>query len=81
MTIPRSRSIIFTSCLICVIITNILNWCWNKEDDKLTDHARNEELLHKVKEETNIPHKIQIKSDRIGHILCRNCLLKRIIDG
>jgi len=56
-------------------------WFWKKEDAKLTDHARNEELLHKVNEETNIPHKIKRKSDRIGHILRRNCLLKRIIEA
>jgi len=35
-------------------------WRWKKED-KLTDHARNVELIHKVKEETNIPHKIKRK--------------------
>jgi len=55
-------------------------WCWNKEDDKLTDHARNE-LLHKVKEETNNTHKIKRKSDRTGHILRRNCLLICILEG
>jgi hypothetical protein len=54
-------------------------WCWKKEYDKLRDHARNEGLLHKVKEETNIPHKIKRKSDRIGHILRMKCLIKRII--
>jgi hypothetical protein len=56
-------------------------WCWKKEDDKLTDHARNEELLHNMKEQTNILHKIKRKFDRIVHILRRNCLLKRIIEG
>jgi hypothetical protein len=47
----------------------------------LTDYARNEELLHEANKETNIPHKIKRKSDRNGHILRRNCLLKRIIEG
>jgi len=53
-------------------------WRW-KEEEKLTDHARNEELLHNAKEETNIPHKIKRKSDRIGHTLRRNYHIKRII--
>jgi hypothetical protein len=48
----------------------------------LTDLAKYEELLHKVKEETNILHNIKRrKADRIGHILRRNCLLKRITEG
>ena len=48
----------------------------------MTDHARNEEILHKVMEDINIPHKIKrMKADNIGHILRRNCLLKRIIVG
>lgn len=57
-------------------------WCWKKEEDKLTDLAKYEELLHKVKEETNILHKIKRrKADRIGLILRRNCLQNRIIEG
>jgi hypothetical protein len=56
-------------------------WFWKKENNELTGHVRNEELLHKVNEETNIPHEIKRNSDRIGHILRRNCLLKRITEG
>ena len=40
---------------------------------------RNEEVLHRVKEKRNIPHKIEKrKADWIGHIMCRNC---RIAEG
>ena len=47
-----------------------------------TDRVRNEEVLHRVKEERNIIHTIKRrKDDWIGHILCRNCLLKHIIEG
>jgi hypothetical protein len=43
---------------------------------------RNEEVLHRVKEERNILHKIKIiKANWIGHILRRNCLLKHVIEG
>jgi hypothetical protein len=46
-----------------------------------TNHVRNEEVLHRVKEKRNIPHKIEKrKADWIGHIMCRNCLLKHIIE-
>jgi hypothetical protein len=42
----------------------------------------NEEVLHRVKEERNIVHTIKgRKANWIGHILCRNCLLKHVIEG
>jgi hypothetical protein len=47
-----------------------------------TDRVRNEEVLHRVKEEMNIVHKIKRrKTSWIGHILRRNCLLKHGIEG
>jgi hypothetical protein len=47
-----------------------------------TDRVRNEEVLHRVKEERNIVRTIKIrKANWIGHILCRNCLLKHVIEG
>ena len=47
-----------------------------------TDRVRNEEVLHRVKEERNIIHTIQIrKADLIGHILRMNCLIKHIVEG
>ena len=42
-----------------------------------TDHVRNEEVLLRVNEQRNILHEIRKqKSNWIGHILRRNCLLK-----
>jgi hypothetical protein len=46
------------------------------------DRVRNEEVLHRVKEERNILHTIKRrKANWIGHILRRNCLLKHVIEG
>jgi len=42
-----------------------------------SDHVRNLEVLHGVKEERNFPQTTQIKNANwIGHILRRNCLLE-----
>ena len=47
-----------------------------------TDHVRNEEVLHRVKEERNMLRTVnRMKDDWIGHILLRNCLLKHYIEG
>jgi hypothetical protein len=44
--------------------------------------VRNEEVLHRVKEERNIVHTVKrLKANWIGHILHRNCLLKHVIEG
>jgi hypothetical protein len=58
-------------------------WCWRRmEKISWTDRARNEEVLHRVKEERNILHTIKIrKANWIGHVLHRNCLLKHVIEG
>jgi hypothetical protein len=58
-------------------------WCWRRmEKISWTDRVRNEEVLHRVKEERNILHKIKRrKANWIGHILRRNCLLKHVIEG
>jgi hypothetical protein len=46
-----------------------------------TDRVRNEEVLHRVKEERNILRTIKIrKANWIGHISRRNCLLKHVIE-
>jgi hypothetical protein len=46
-----------------------------------TDRVRNEEVLHRVKEERNNVHTIKRrKANWIGHILRRNCLLKHVIE-
>ena len=47
-----------------------------------TDHVRNEEVLLTVKKQRNILHEIRKrKANWIGHILRRNCLLQRVIEG
>ena len=47
-----------------------------------TDHVRNEEVLLTVKEQRNVLHEIsKRKAYWIGHILRRNCLLQRVIEG
>ena len=47
-----------------------------------TDHVRNEEVLRRVNEQRNILHEIRKrKSNWIGHILRRNCLLQQVIEG
>jgi hypothetical protein len=58
-------------------------WCWRRmEKISWTDRVRNEEVLHRVKEERNIVLTIKRrKANWIGHILCRNCLLKHVIEG
>jgi hypothetical protein len=58
-------------------------WCWRRmEKISWTDCVSNEEVLHRVKEETNIVHTIKRrKANWIGHILRRNCLLKHVIEG
>jgi hypothetical protein len=44
--------------------------------------VRNEEVLHRVKEDRNILHTIKRrKANWIGHIMRRNCLLKHVIEG
>jgi hypothetical protein len=44
--------------------------------------VRNEKVLLGVKEQTNILHEIsKRKANWIGHILCRNCLLRQVIKG
>jgi hypothetical protein len=58
-------------------------WCWSRmEKISWTDRVRNEEVLLRVKEQRNILHEInKRKANWIGHILCRNCLLQRVIEG
>ena len=47
-----------------------------------TDHVRNEEVLLRVKEQRDIlPEISKWKANWIGHILRRNCLLQRVIEG
>jgi len=58
-------------------------WCWRRmEKISWTDHVRNEDVLLRVKEQRNILRKIsKRKANWTGHILRRNCLLQRVIEG
>jgi hypothetical protein len=58
-------------------------WCWRRiEKIRCTDLVRNEEALQRVKEQRNILQTIKRrKSNWIGQILGRNCLLKHVIEG
>jgi len=52
------------------------------EKISLTDHVRDEDVLLRVKRQRNILHEIiKQKANWIGHILRRNCLLIRVIEG
>jgi len=57
--------------------------CWRRmEKISWTDHVRNDEVLLGVKEHRSILHEIpKRKANWIGHILRRNCLLKRVTEG
>jgi hypothetical protein len=47
-----------------------------------TDRVRQEDVLHRVKEDRNILHTVKRrKAEMICHILCRNCFLKHVIEG
>jgi hypothetical protein len=58
-------------------------WCWRRmEKISWTDHVINEEVLLTVKEQRNILHEISKReANWIGHILRRNRLLQRVIEG
>ena len=64
--------------LTCVDVNKVCLWVkisW-------ADCMRSEEVLHRVKEERNILHTIKRRKAKcIGHVLCRNWLLKHIIKG
>jgi hypothetical protein len=56
--------------------------CPRMEKISWTDHVRNEEVLLRVNEQRNILHEIsKWKANWIGHILRRNCLLQKVIEG
>jgi hypothetical protein len=57
-------------------------WCRRRmEKISWTEHVRNEVLL-RVKEQRNILHEISKRNANwFGHMLRRNCLLRRVIEG
>jgi hypothetical protein len=58
-------------------------WCWRRmERISWTNYVRNEEVLLRVKWQRNILNEIsKRKANWIGHILRRNCLLQRVMEG
>ena len=58
-------------------------WCYRMmEKISWTDRVRNEEVLHTVVEErSNLHITTKRKANWIGHILRRNCILKRVDEG
>jgi hypothetical protein len=56
--------------------------CWRRtEKISWTDRVRNEEVVHRIKEERNILHAVKGRKDNwIGHILRRNCLVNHFIE-
>ena len=56
-------------------------WCWRRMEINWTDLVREEKVLHRVKQERNIPHTIKRRKDNwICHILRGNCLVKHFIE-
>ena len=56
-------------------------WCSRRIEIIWTDRVRNEEVLQRINEERNVLHRTnRRKTNWIGHIMRRNCLLKHVID-
>jgi hypothetical protein len=57
-------------------------WYWSRmEKISWTDRVTNEEVIHRVEEEGNILRTVSSrKANWIGYILCRNHLLKHLIE-
>jgi hypothetical protein len=57
-------------------------WCWRRMEISWTDRVRNEEMLHRAKEQRNILHTTKRREARwIGDVLRSNCYLKHVIEG
>jgi len=65
-----------------IYLVSIEMWCCRRvEKVSWSDRVRNSEVLHSVKVR-NILRAVKIrKVNWAGHILRRNCLLKRVIEG
>jgi hypothetical protein len=65
----------------CFRSFDIRCWRW-MEKISWADRVRNEEVLQRVELERNIIYTVKRrKANWIGHILCRNCLLKHVVEG
>ena len=56
--------------------------CWRRmEKISWTDRVRNEEVLQTFEKRRNMVHTIKRRKDNwIGHILHRNCFIKRAVE-
>ena len=46
------------------------------------DRVRNEEVMHRARKGRNLVHEIKRRKALCnGHMLCRNCLLKQVVEG
>jgi hypothetical protein len=55
--------------------------CWRRMEISWNHHVRNDEVLQRVKEESNILQTIKRRgANWIGNILHRNCLLKHVME-
>jgi hypothetical protein len=65
-----------------LVHVNCYSVCVSYSDHIFVRRVRNEEVLHRVKEERNIVHAIKRRNANwFGYILRRNCLLKHVIEG
>jgi hypothetical protein len=56
-------------------------WCWRRMEKIIcNDHVKSK-VSRGVKEERNTLRTIKSNTNWIYHILCRNCLLKHVIEG
>jgi hypothetical protein len=57
-------------------------WCWRRMVVSWNDRVKNDGILQRLKAERNILHTIRRrKANWIGHILRKNYLVKRVIEG
>ena len=57
-------------------------WHLRRMEISWTQSVKNEEVLQRVKEDRNILRTIKRRTNNwIGHILCRNCILKVVMEG
>jgi hypothetical protein len=56
-------------------------WYLEKDGECRVDRCYESEVLHKLEEERNIPHRIKrMKDNWVGPVLPRNCLLKHVTE-
>jgi hypothetical protein len=57
-------------------------WCWRRLEKIIwTDRVGNEEVLRRVNEKNILQTIKRRNGNKIGHVLCRNYLLKHVIEG